>query len=237
MVGSADRVAALDPLAARYGLAEAQRRQLEVLAGSIAGDARAPTTVRDLNGIIERHLADSLVALELEVVRAARCLADIGTGAGMPGLALAIALPRARVCLLESHARKCEFITRAARACRLANVTVVNERAETWEAGRSAFDLVTARAVAPFPVVIEYAAPLLRVGGHLVAWRGHRDAAAEADAERASRLLGLAEHRALKVQPFAAARERHLHLVSKVMETPARFPRRPGVALKHPLGS
>jgi 16S rRNA (guanine527-N7)-methyltransferase len=84
-------------------------------------------------------------------------------------------------------------------------------------------------------VVVEYAAPLLGLGGSLVVWRGRRDADAEELAERAGEVVGLQTVEIARVTPFPAASERHLHLMSKVRDTPSGFPRRPGMALKRPL--
>jgi 16S rRNA (guanine527-N7)-methyltransferase len=95
---------------------------------------------------------------------------------------------------------------------------------------------VAARALAPLAVVAEYAAPLLRRGGTLVAWKGRRDAAEEGAAQGAAAELGLAPAVVHRVRPFAAARDRHLHEFTKVAPTPPRYPRRPGAARKRPLG-
>jgi 16S rRNA (guanine527-N7)-methyltransferase len=100
----------------------------------------------------------------------------------------------------------------------------------------SGSDVVTSRALAPQPVVLEYAAPLLRLGGTLVDWRGRRDPPGERAAERAAAVLGLRRVNVREVRPFARATDRHLHVFEKVSETPARFPRRTGVARKRPLG-
>jgi 16S rRNA (guanine527-N7)-methyltransferase len=97
-------------------------------------------------------------------------------------------------------------------------------------------DVVTARAVAPLDVVAEYAAPLLRPGGALVAWRGQRDADPEAEGDRAAVVLGLTVEDPLRVQPYPGALNRHLHVMVKTGPTPERFPRRDGVARKRPLG-
>jgi 16S rRNA (guanine527-N7)-methyltransferase len=97
-------------------------------------------------------------------------------------------------------------------------------------------DLVTARALASLPVVAEYAAPLLRLGGTLIVWRGRRDPADEAAGARAAALLGLESLPPVQVQPYSGAVNRHLHPMLKVAATPARFPRRPGIARKRPLG-
>jgi len=223
-------------LVERYRLSEAASIQFAALARLLTDDPRAPTAIRDPTRVVEDHLADSLVALECPELHAGRQLVDIGAGAGLPGLALAIARPELRVVLLESSRRKCAFIERAIAHCGLSNATVVTARAESWPAGRAAFDVATARAVGRLDVVAEYAAPLMRVGAVLVAWRGARDPEAEAQGQKAAEALGLRVLPPRPVRPFPAARHRYLHLMSKVTDTPARFPRRPGVALKRPLG-
>ena len=137
--------------------------------------------------------------------------------------------------LVESNGRKCAFLGRASEACGLSNVEVVHARAEEWSAGMGRCDLVTARALSSLAVVAEYAAPLLADGGALVAWRGKRDPADEASAARAAAELGLQPGAPLAVTPYPGALHRHLHVLVKVAPTPARFPRRAGMARKRPL--
>jgi 16S rRNA (guanine527-N7)-methyltransferase len=225
----------LAPLVERYALPGAAVPQLTALLSTLERDPHAPTTVREPQQAVHTHLADSLVALELPEVRAATSLADLGAGAGFPGLPLAIALPQARVALVETVARKCAFIRAAAEAAGLTNVDVIAERAEAWAAGIETRDLVTARALAPLAVLAEYAAPLLCEGGVLVAWKGRRDAQEERDASAAANELGLVVEEVRPVHPYPGAEHRHLHLLRKVAPTPARFPRRPGMARKRPL--
>lgn len=225
----------LADLGERYGLPASTARQLEALLRALAADPHAPTTVREPEQAVHVHLADSLVALELPDVRAATATADLGAGAGFPGLPLAVALPAARVALVESVTRKCAFIRAAAEAAGLTNVDVVAERAEAWTAGLGTRDLVTARALAPLAVLAEYAAPLLREGGVLVAWKGRRDPEEELDASAAAVELGLAVEEIRHVHPYPGAEHRHLHVLRKVAPTPDRFPRRPGMARKRPL--
>jgi 16S rRNA (guanine527-N7)-methyltransferase len=198
-------------------------------------DPRAPTAITDRARALDDHLADSLVALELPELSGAASLVDLGSGAGLPGLPLAIALPRTAVYVVESSSRKCAFIERAARACELENVEVVHARAEAWPGGLGRFELATARALASLEVVVEYAAPLLARGGTLVAWRGRREPAAERAAAEAAKAVGMAAGPVVPVTPYQGAQHRHLHLMSKVMDTPAGFPRRPGMAQKRPL--
>lgn len=228
---------ALSTLAERFGLSESATAQMRELHRLLVGDPLAPTAVREPRKVVEDHLADSLVAVELDAVRSAGALADLGSGAGVPGLPLAIALPRVSVALVESAARKCAFLERAIVCCGVANARAVHARAESWPEGIESFDVVTARALAPLEVVAEYAAPLLVLGGTLVAWRGQRDPAGEAAAARAADALGLEPGPIVPVKPYPAAQNRHLHLMSKVTPTPSGFPRRAGIALKRPLGT
>ncbi len=234
--GSGDLEASFDALAKRFELPEGAIAQLRTLHRLLVEDPLAPTAVRDPRKVLDDHLADSLVALELDAVRAAGTLADLGSGAGVPGLPLAIARAEVSVALVESAGRKCAFLERAIVACAAANARVVHARAESWPEGLESCDVVTARALGPLEVVVEYAGPLLVVGGVLVVWRGRRDAAAEAAGARAAAELGLEPLEIRPVQPYSSAQSRHLHLMSKVTQTPSGFPRRPGVALKRPLG-
>lgn len=203
----------------------------------IATDPLAPTTVIDPDAAVDAHVADALVALDLPEVAAARRIADLGSGAGIPGLVLAIALPAASVALVESTARKCAFLQRAIDITGATYTAIVNERIESWRAGIGTQDVVTARALAPLNVVAEYAAPLLRVGGELIAWTGRRESAAELEAGRAADVLGLSQPEALRVEPFPHAEHRHLVRMRKLHPTPDAYPRRIGVARKRPLGA
>jgi 16S rRNA (guanine527-N7)-methyltransferase len=231
-----ERAAPLADLGARFSLSPAQVDLLRAFGATLAFDELAPTTVREPLRVRDDHIADALVALDLEQVSNAAVIADLGSGAGVPGVPLAIALPQARVILLEGNGRKCAFLGRVASGLPVVNVEVLHGRAETWSAGIGACDLVTARALAPLDVVAEYAAPLLRLGGALVAWRGRREHSAETEALRAAEILGLSVAEPLPVEPYPGSEHRHLHTFVKVSDTPSRFPRRDGVARKRPLG-
>lgn len=223
----------LDELVRRYSLDELARSRLAGLLEALVSDPLAPTTVRDPRRALEDHLADSLVALELGAVGGAGTIADLGSGAGLPGLPLAIARPAAGVSLVEAARRKCEFLQRVVDGLELENVAVVGARAEELS---GSYDVITVRAVSSLAVVAEYAAPLLRLGGTLVVWRGGRDPQAELEGQRAASELGLEVGPIVAVSPYPRAQRRHLHLMSKVVPTPSRFPRRPGMAAKRPLG-
>jgi 16S rRNA (guanine527-N7)-methyltransferase len=210
---------------------------------ALAAEPDPHTTVTDLEAALDVHIADSLSGLEVAELRDADRIADLGAGAGFPGLVLAIALPAARVDLIESARRKVAVIDRLARAAQVPNARAVVARAEEWArtpmalgGGREGYAAVTARAVAGLPVLVEYAAPLLRLSGVLVAWKGARDPAEEGLGRVAADEVGLTLLDVLRVEPFEGARNRHLHVYRKVAPTPERFPRRPGMAAKRPLG-
>lgn len=227
---------AIAGLVERYGLDDGAAAAFAALLRVVAEDDTAPTTVRAPEDAVDAHLADSLSGLEIPAVKAAGRIADLGAGAGFPGLALAVALPGAQVTLVESTGRKCAFIERAAERAGLANVAVVHARAEEWPDGIGACDVVTARALAPLAVIAEYAAPLLAPDGTLVAWKGAPEDAEERAADAAAAELGLALVERRAVRPYAAVERRSLYVYSKVRQTPSRFPRRAGMARKRPLG-
>jgi 16S rRNA (guanine527-N7)-methyltransferase len=227
----------LEGLGRRYELRDGQIDQLAKILRALATDELAPTTVREPRWAVDVHMADSLVALELDPVREARRIADIGAGAGFPGIALAVALPDSEVRLVDGQARKCAFIERVEAEAGIENIEAVCARVEEWPEGIGAHDVVLARAVAPQPIVLEYAAPLLRLGGTLVDWRGQRDHEEERIAMEAAAQLGLERNSIRRVEPFEGVREHHLHVYAKVSETPDRFPRRVGMARKKPLAT
>jgi 16S rRNA (guanine527-N7)-methyltransferase len=232
--GVADR---LEELGSRYSLEPRAVEQLGLLLEALAAEPDPPTTVRDPLEAVDHHVADSLSGLEIEPLRNAARIADLGSGAGFPGLPLAIALSSASVALVESTRRKCDVIERLAAAAGVTNARALPVRAEELAAGegREAHDAVTARALAPLAVLVEYAAPLLRDGGVLVAWKGARNRDEERAGEAAAEIVGLRMDEVRNVRPFEGTLDLNLYLYSKVRSTPNHFPRRPGVASKRPL--
>lgn len=224
-------------LVAEYGLAEDCAASFATLLGQLEDDPTAPTTIMTPAAAVNAHLADSLTGLNLEEVRTARRIADLGAGAGFPGLPLAIALPEAQVSLVESVGRKVAFLQAAIAGLGLRNASPLCVRAEEWRDGLGTQDLVTARALAPLTALVEYAAPLLREGGALVAWKGHRDEREEADGAAAAAATGMELGRIEHSRPFPGADHRHLYLYVKVSETPDRYPRRAGMARKRPIAA
>ncbi len=229
-----DRLAAL---AAEYALPPGAAGQLARLLEALAAEDDPHTTIADPASAVDQHVADSLSGLRVPALREAGSIVDIGAGAGFPGLPLAIALPGARVDLVESVRRKCAVIERLAAAAGADTARALPLRAEEWanSDGREAYDAATARAVAPLAVLVEYAAPLLKPGGTFVAWKGARDEAEEEAGSKAAEVVGLRTVKTMKVTPYEGARDLNLHLYLKESPTPSGFPRRPGMAAKRPL--
>jgi 16S rRNA (guanine527-N7)-methyltransferase len=223
-----------DPTAA---LDARQREQLQTVLGLLAEERASVSSVVD-----ERawsvHVADSLTGLRVPELAGAGRIADVGAGAGFPGLALAVALPPARIDLIEAVSRKCAFMKRAIGAAGIANAAVFDARSEDWAAakGREAYEAVTARAVGRLSTLAELASPLLKPNGVLVAWKGKRDAGEEEQLERASESLAMQPEQVLEVGSEAGSKHRHLHVIRKVGATPSNLPRRAGMAKKRPKG-
>ena len=211
---------------------------LEALLELLA-EPRAPISSASVRRARQVHIADSLSGLEVEQIAAAGRVADLGSGAGLPGLALAACLPKVRFDLIESVGRKCEFLGEAVERMGLENTTVVCERSEDWAAGegREAYGAVTARAVGSLSTLAELASPLLREGGVLVAWKGARSPDEESELDRAAAALAMTPVEVRSVRPYEGSRDRHIHLVGKNGPTPNGLPRRPGMAAKRPFGS
>lgn len=214
--------------------------RLEQIARWSVGLEISGTAISTLEEARDIHIADSLAGLEIPALTAAKRIVDIGSGAGFPGLVLAVALPQTEIVLVDSVRKKMEAAARFVRELELDNVECVWGRAEEIaELGgphREHYDVVTARALAPLAVLLEYAAPLLRVGGSLVAWKGDPTPDELSAAERAAELLGFKRGELVATKPFKDARSRHFWLAEKTQPTADRYPRRPGVALKRPLG-
>jgi len=197
------------------------RAALETIVEEVSSDPRAPSSVREPAAAWRVHVADSLAGLELADLRRATAIADLGAGAGFPGLPLAVALPEARVDLIEATGRKCEFIRGVIDTAGIANARVVCARSEEWaasgppEGGRESYEAVTARAVGRLATLAELAVPLLIDGGVLVAWKGRRDPGEEAELERAADRLAMVAEDVRWVGPYAGSRHRHLHLLRK----------------------
>lgn len=225
---SADPTAGLDPAA---------RKALETVLELLAAERASVSSVVDERAW-KVHVADSLTGLDVPELLSAKRIADVGAGAGFPGLALAVAIPTAQVDLIESTGRKCDFMSRAIGAAEIPNATVLYTRAEDWASadGRDSYDIVTARAVGRLSTLAELASPLLKPNALLMAWKGKRDPDEEQQLANAAAELAMHPDSILNVGDRAGSQHRHLHVIRKLGPTPSSLPRRAGMAKKRPRG-
>ena len=177
------------------------------------------------------HVEDALGTLPLLAAEAGP-LVDVGTGAGFPGVPLLLARPELAGTLLDSRAKRCQHLQQVVDETGLAGrVHVLNLRAEEHAAadGREHYGIAVARALAPPPVAIELCLPLLRTGGVCIL---HAGAVNRLEVERAAAELGGAVE---LIDPVPGFDARNRVVVRKTGPTPARFPRRIGLAAKEPL--
>ena len=195
------------------------------------------TRVVEPAAVARLHLLDSLAALPIIDAMAPRRACDLGSGGGVPGMVLALARPETDWTLVDSVRKKADAMQSFASALEMPNVSVVAERAEAMGRDpryRESFDCVTARACAALPVLVEYALPLVRIGGLLLAWKGPISDDELRSGSAAAAQLGGGDP-AVHPAVFEALGDHRFVTVLKDRPTPDRFPRRPGEASRRPL--
>ncbi len=204
------------------------------------------TAITDLEGVQTKHFLDSLAGWPPTAAEMGGAggrsgplhLVDVGTGAGFPGVPLKILLPDLKLTLVDGTGKKVLFLNQLVEALGLAQVAVVQGRAEELgqkPAFRERFDLVTARAVAPLNTLVEYLLPLVRRDGLAVIYKGANAAQEFIDARKAIELLGGETTRMAPLKVPFLEETRFLLLVRKLKPTPAIYPRGQGLARTKPL--
>ncbi len=197
------------------------------------------TAVRDRDEALQKHIADSLSCDFMEEYEAAENVIDIGTGAGFPGVPLAIVSPDKKFTLVDSLNKRLRIIDELTGELGIKNVTTVHGRAEDVgksKEHREQYDICVSRAVASLDVLCEWCLPLVKKGGYFVAYKGENVSRETEDAANAIKLLGgkIAEIR--KVQTEEESISGHvLVMIKKVKNTPSKYPRQAGQARKNPL--
>ncbi|MCL6638570.1 MAG: 16S rRNA (guanine(527)-N(7))-methyltransferase RsmG [Firmicutes bacterium] len=197
------------------------------------------TSITGRAEIAVKHFLDSLTCLNVLELKAGTEIIDVGTGAGFPGYPIKICRPEVNLTLLESVEKKAAFLAKVKRELKLGNVYLVKGRAE--EAGRDGrhrerYDVAVARAVAEMSVLAEYCLPLVKIGGYFLAMKGPAAAAEIEEARSAIEILGGRVSRLISLKLPITGEGRCLVLIEKVAATPEKYPRRPGVPKKSPLG-
>jgi len=197
------------------------------------------TAVRDRDQAWQKLIVDSLTLLPgLEDLPDGAKLIDVGSGGGVPGIPVAVALPNLRVTLLEVTGKKARFLEDCVSKLELASVRVVQERAETlgqYPAHRQAYDVAVCRAVGPMSRILEYMLPLVRVGGRVLAMKGPKLEQELDQAGDALAILGGGEVQVFDAYPDGFDQETVIVQVIKDRPTPGEYPRPPGVPKLSPL--
>lgn len=209
-----------------------------------ADELTAWNTHTNLTAIIEpqavavRHFLDSLSLAPYLKTDNPKKMIDVGTGAGFPGMVLAILFPHHQITLLEATGKKIKFLDHIIGLLGLKNAFTLNERAE--DAGqmsghRAKYDVVMARAVARLPALLEYMLPLAKVNGACIAMKGVSAQGELADSKVALKTLGGRFDKIETVMLPAVEEAHHLVFIQKVGQTPSDYPRKPGIPAKKPL--
>lgn len=198
------------------------------------------TAVTEDSEMLDKHYVDSLMPLSHPgLLPVAGSVIDVGTGAGFPGMPMAICCPGLQFTLLDSQQKRLNFLSEVISRLGLTNVTLMHARAEDGARNpklRASFDLAVARAVAPLPVLAEYLLPYVRVGGFALCWKGPSVLNEMTSGRRAAHLLGASLEEPL---PYSIPGRDWQHLFIRLMKTsptPKTYPRKAGTPSKNPLG-
>jgi len=187
----------------------------------------------------QKHLEDSLIPFENGLIEPLTGqIIDIGSGGGFPSIPLAIMYKKATFTLIESEKRKAQFLNKVIESLDLKNTTVFNQRVEDYsKENRNAYNYCTMRAVAATGICLEYAAPLLKVGGKVLLYKGPSFKDELEVSHNAMKILGMDFEKGIRYD-YSYKGELFnpvLAIFKKIKETPKQYPRRPGMAKKRPL--
>ena len=193
------------------------------------------TAITDDEGIYLKHFYDSLTIVKAIDLNKYENLIDIGTGAGFPGMVLAIIFPNLKVTLLDSNNKKITFLRELANKLNIEGITFYQGRAEDYvKNNREKYDIVTARAVSNLPVLSELCLPLTKINGYFVALKGSNKEEIE-DAKFAIKTLGGEIEEIVNFTLPIESSERNIIRIKKAKETPKEYPRRYEKIVKKPL--
>ena len=197
------------------------------------------TAVEEEPDMVDRHFIDSLTVLRTDRIIPDASLIDVGTGAGFPGMVLAMARPDLQVTLIDAQMKRLRFLEAVRDAAEIRNTKIIHARAEDAaldRKNREQYDIAAARAVAPLNVLCEYLLPFVKTGGYALCWKGPALREELEAGRRAARLLG--GRLEMSVPCLVAGREwKHMILsVKKTEKTASLYPRKAGIPKSKPLG-
>lgn len=198
------------------------------------------TAVTEEAEMIDKHYVDSLIALKVPgLLPVTGRLIDVGTGAGFPGLPLALACPQLQVTLMDAQQKRLNFLRAVIDELQVRNVTLVHARAEDgaqFPQHREKYDVAVARAVAPLAALAEYLLPFVKVGGKAVCWKGPALAEEMQQGRRAAHLLGGRVEEPVNAAIPGRDWQHMLLPIAKTAKTARQYPRKAGTPSKSPLG-
>lgn len=229
-----------EPLA-EFGLDAAQIEQVERFYRLVVEQNRVMnlTAITEPREFAIKHVIDSLSAWDDEIFQGVETLADVGTGAGFPAIPLKIFKPQLKLCLIDSLAKRTEFLKRVVAELELENVEIIHGRAEELARQknfRERFDAVTSRAVARLNVLAEYCLPFVKVGGKFVALKGKNFREELDEARAAIKILGGGEIFVREMSLPTLDDKRAVIYIDKRKSTPEKYPRRESLIRKTKLG-
>ncbi|HJJ06612.1 MAG TPA: 16S rRNA (guanine(527)-N(7))-methyltransferase RsmG [Clostridiaceae bacterium] len=193
------------------------------------------TAIEDENEIILKHFIDSLTVQKY--IKNAQNIIDIGTGAGFPGIPLAIVNEKSNIVLLDSLNKRINFLNNVIQKLELSNVKAIHGRAEDLAKivqHREKYDIVISRAVAPFNILLEYMLPFNKVNSYTIAMKGSNIEEVDISNNALKKLGGKIE-KIEKINLPNTDIKRNIIIVRKIEETPKKFPRKAGIPKKEPL--
>lgn len=198
------------------------------------------TAITDYNEVLVKHFIDSVSLLKFISVDVliGKSMIDVGTGAGFPGIPLAILCPNTKFVLLDSLNKRISFLNTVIKECQLENVETIHGRAEDYgqnENYREQFDFVTSRAVAELSVLSEYCIPFLKVGGLFVPYKSIKSDDELEKSKSAAEVLFYTLKKTEKFLLPVSNEERCILFIEKENKTPNKYPRKAGKPTKKPL--
>ena len=196
------------------------------------------TAITDDEGIMKKHFIDCIKAFKASEFKNAKSIIDVGTGAGFPGLVLAIMKEDVKITLLDSLNKRINFLNEVVKSLNLKNVITIHSRAEDGARKkelRESFDIATSRAVANMSVLSEFCIPYVKIGGHFIALKGPAIEDELKDCKNAIATLGGELKEVIKVEIEDTDLNHNLVIVQKVKETIKVYPRKAGNITKKPL--